>query len=150
MVLEQRPGQPWPPSLLRLSRKPSGPRATVEFLYQSGTLSFWRERWTRNWCSDMTRSPTPPFCSSFSGGCNTRTETSSLMFSLRFAYPAAGVTVTNSCVGCSSKDALLFSTSRLGPVPRHTSIYSLLVPISSSNRAISFLQINDQVTMVKQ
>jgi len=69
VVLEERPGQPWPPpSLPRLSRKPSGPRATLEFLYQSGMLSFWRERWTRSWCSDMTRSPPPPFCSSFSGG----------------------------------------------------------------------------------
>lgn len=82
VVLEPRPGQPCPASLPRLSRKPSGPRATFEFLYQSGTLSFWRERCTRSWCSDMTRSPAPPFCSSFSGGCNAnKTSTYSVMHS---------------------------------------------------------------------
>ena len=72
VVLEPRPGQPpsrVPPSLPRFKRKPSGPRATLEFLYHSGTLSFWRERCTRSWCSDITLSPAPPFCSSFSGGC---------------------------------------------------------------------------------
>lgn len=46
-----------------LRRKPS--RGTS--LYQSGTVSLCRERCTRSWCSDITRSV---FCSSFSGGCN--------------------------------------------------------------------------------
>lgn len=50
--------------LLLRRRKPS--RGTAACLYQSGTFSFWSERWTRISCSDITRSP--PFCSSFSGG----------------------------------------------------------------------------------
>lgn len=47
------------------SRKPS--RGAGAFLYHSGTLSFCNDLWTRNSCSESTRSEF--FCSSFSGGC---------------------------------------------------------------------------------
>lgn len=75
VVFDPKPGHPWCSLLeseLRFKRKPWGVCDTAEVLYQSGIFNFWRDLWTRSWCSDITRSPVP-FWSSFSGGWKDKT-----------------------------------------------------------------------------